>query len=154
MFVFALDRDSCCMVTYSAGAMPDSDWEKMFESLKELDDEATKQDRDSFLLAVAASDAERPNAIWRSRIAENRKTAKAKRRYSAIVVRSALLRGVLRTISWLVPPPPQETTEAFAEIEEALQWAERCRPGLSPKLRKLLARVMPFDSNAQGDKET
>jgi hypothetical protein len=121
--------------------MSDADWQQMFNELCTLDVEATKQKRDSLLLSFATTNTERPNATWRQKLAATRKTFTAKRRYSAVIINSSLLRGVLRAMNWVFPPPPEESTEVFTTFEAAKQWAEARRGQSLPILEQLFERT-------------
>lgn len=122
------------------GVSPDSDWEKVIQHLRRMDEEAVQRNTAWLIIGQVASGSERPNATWRKRFAEERLAWKAKKRCSALVTDSLLFRGLLTTLNWIVPQPKEEDFRTFPTLPEALQWAETARNVKLTTIREILAR--------------
>lgn len=81
------------------------------------------------------------NAADRKRIAQTAKGLRAPRLLFVLVSPSTLQRGVLKAITWLVPPRPGHLIDAFATLAEAHRWAESTSQEALPSLPAIAARA-------------
>jgi hypothetical protein len=139
-----LDYDApgrCLFIRLLSSPSSEKEWEQGLAGLLELDTEAHRQGKDGILFVVIESGAERPNATWRRRLAEQRKKYQAKARLLVMITDSLLFRGMLTAIDWLVPSPPEEKTIVTASLEDGIAQAETWRREEIPFLKRLLVNA-------------
>ena len=128
----------CLLIRVLSGPKTDQDWEQGLASFFWLDDEAYNQQKDGIAVIVVESGAERPNANWRRKLAEQRKQYRATDRCLIMVTSSVLFRGVLTAVNWLAPPGPNERNFVTASLAQGVAQAEAWRGEPIPLLRRLL----------------
>jgi hypothetical protein len=81
---------------------------------------------------------ERPNANWRRKYAELRPLLRARRRLGVVITPAVIIRGALRVMNWLQPPPPAESLAVFSTFREGARWVEAQGCPQRPLLEKFL----------------
>lgn len=132
--------ERCVVMRVLPGKQSDKDWQRGLEIFLALDEEAARQDKDGIVFVIAEPGAERPNATWRRKLADQRKLYKAKKRYLILVTDSVLFRGVLYVVNLLSPPSDVEESFVAKTIEEGIAKAEEWRGQPIPLLRDLLKK--------------
>jgi hypothetical protein len=130
MLALVYDRPSALLLALLGGAPhAEDEWGQLIDAIRELDRNAAADGLETLLVAVTTPETPRPDATWRRRFAELKLELKAKRRYSALVTTSLLLRGAMTAINWIVPPSRHGEVVVFGTFDEAAAWcvAERGR---------------------------
>jgi hypothetical protein len=114
----------------------------LLEAVRTLDRECASDPRGCVCVVVAAGSWAVPDARLRSMAADTAKNLRSKRLCFVLVTRSAVVRGALKAITWLAPPPEGHRVEAADSVEAAYALAEEVRGGPLPRLRQLGQRAM------------
>jgi hypothetical protein len=132
------DLQACVMVAAMAGGQVSADHERVYAAIEELDRRGREQRHPIAMVFVVAADNPAPDAHWRRRFAEQRRTFGSPGVFVSIVTKSAIMRGVLTAMSWIAPEPPHMTTTTHATLEEAAAWIEKNQGTPRAALRALL----------------
>jgi hypothetical protein len=119
--------DRCLLMWVLPGSKTEQDWEQALASFFLIDDEAVRQHKSGLVFIIVEPGAERPNATWRKRLAEQRIQYKARERHLVLVTNSILFRGVLNAVNWLSPPPPHEKIFVTDSIPDGIKQASAWR---------------------------
>lgn len=124
MFSHAYDIvDATAVLLFTGTSNDDGDYARYIATFQELDRRVVGRENPIGILVVSAGNPP-PNALWRKRIAEAAGSLRS-RPLMIVVSESALIRGVVKAISWVKPLPiDSETTSSF---DEARAIAERRR---------------------------
>ena len=128
------------------GSNTTEDFDRLYSQWERLDRIGAARVGGEALHIVAFHNVkERPDATQRSRFAEIRKRTKTAMPIGALVSESLMVRGLLRVIQWIAPPPAHLRLGVFDHFEEAASWAEaqmkRSLPTLRTSYREALAEV-------------
>jgi hypothetical protein len=123
MYVACYDQMTACLLFIIEGKTSDADYAEMISALEKQNRDA-KQKNIPLITFWLLSELERPNATWRAKLAQVRRNRGDHEAYIAIVSKSNLLRGMLRTINWLVPAPPSLYIDAFTTFEDSIRGVE------------------------------
>lgn len=138
MYSYEYSKTYGALVGINGGKNPDpeQDTEIFIRAIKRLEDEGLSRPDGVVCILVVDSDYPRPNSIVRRRLAEARKTARGTVRFS-LVTSSRLARGVVLTMDWINPPPPNYESSVHATFDEAVLWMEQKRGQKLPILYRL-----------------
>lgn len=118
-------RVGSCTWTYGHGKINPGEWDTFIAGLRRS---LTTEPRPITMLTVT-HEAVPPNAAERKLLADLLRSGAADRVLAhALVTDSALVRGVLTALDWLVKKPFKET--AFADPREAVRWLAGFAPDL------------------------
>jgi hypothetical protein len=149
MLKLSTDFNAHVMLASMAGGQTTAEHERVYAAIAELDRSGQGSNAPIGFVYLVARDNPAPDAYWRRRFAEQRKTFASPRVYLSIVTQSALMRGVLTAMNWIVPQPRHMTSETHSTFEECATWLERVQ-GTSPAvLRRLREAALPSAGEAE-----
>ena len=149
MVKLSTDFTAHVMLASMAGGQTTAEHERVFAAIAELDRSGHGRNAPIGFVYLVARDNPAPDAYWRRRFAEQRKTFGSPRVYLSIVSQSALIRGVLTAMNWIAPQPANMTSVTHATFEECATWMERVQ-GTSPAvLRRLRDEATPPAGKAE-----
>ena len=149
MLKLSTDFNAHVMLASMAGGQTTAEHERVYAAIAELDRSGQGSNAPIGFVYLVARDNPAPDAYWRRRFAEQRKTFASPRVYLSIVTQSALMRGVLTAMNWIVPQPRHMTSETHSTFEECATWLERVQ-GTSPAvLRRLREAALPRAGEAE-----
>jgi hypothetical protein len=120
-----IGRVGSCTWTYGHGKINAGEWDKFIVGLR---GSLTTAPQPTTMLTVT-HDAVPPNAAERKLLADLLRSGAADRIVAhALVTDSALIRGVMTALDWLVKKPFKES--AFADPREAVRWLATFTPDL------------------------
>src|SRR5689334_8294586 len=135
MYTARLVKEERFLVSLFFGHNTEEDYLHFFEKLEGFDAMSPGFPGGIALhILVVEQPKERPDARWRARLAQVRAQLKTPRPYGALVTDSLMIRGVLRVVQWLTPPPPKLALTVHDTFESAARWAESLI-GPMPSLR-------------------
>jgi hypothetical protein len=150
MMTFKYDQASSVAVfLFSGPTNTDRDFERYLEAIHALDAKQKFVDVPAMIIYVDR-DNPMPNARWRRRIAEETRELKTKGAVVAFVGESPLLRGIVMAVSWIRPPPFEQTV--VSTIGEAMKWVE-ARRGYPVKIIERLLDECRDEARALAAKE-
>lgn len=124
VFAYAYDLvENVAVFLFSGTSNDDADYVRYIATFQELDRKAVGRDTPIGIVVVSPGNPP-PNALWRKRIAEAAGGLRS-RALMIVVSESALVRGVVRAVSWIKPLPLDSA--AVATFEEARDVAEKHR---------------------------
>jgi hypothetical protein len=141
MVNLSFDFAAHVMVASMSGVHVSADHARVFAAIENLDGIGRKQVRPIAMVFVVARGTAAPDAYWRRRFAEQRKSLGSPHVFVSMVTQSAIMRGVLTAMNWIVPEPPHVTSATHATFEESAVWVERQQGTPRSVLRGLLARA-------------
>jgi uncharacterized protein YjiS (DUF1127 family) len=143
MRAYRHDRAAGVMVYIATDSdATDQQYQELLDLFYAVDAEAAARGGESLTFTVVtANQIERPNATWRRRFADLRTDLRARRRLSVLISDSIILRGAIKVMNWLQPPPPEEQMGIFATFEEGVCWVEEMRGPSRALLYRLLDEV-------------
>jgi hypothetical protein len=145
MLDLSLDLGARVLVASMAGGQVAADHERVYAAIEDLDRRGRELARPIAMIFVVGPDNPAPDAYWRRRFAEQRKTFGSPHVYLSMVTQSAIMRGVLTAMNWIAPEPPNMTSATHATFEESAAWVEVQQGTPRTVLRALLA-----DAQANG----
>jgi hypothetical protein len=131
MYIYANDPPLAATVILHRGVSTGAEQARYIETFVAMDKELRQHQAPVWLLVT---DGEPPDAVWRKKIAEASRDV-SKNVLVAFVSTSALQRGIITAINWLRPPHFRFTVAA--DVEAAITWVERHRPGTRAALERL-----------------
>jgi hypothetical protein len=137
MIRHAYDPASHALVAYFSGSSSAADYERHLQAMDKLDRRGRDEQRSVAMIVVMGPDEEPPDAHWRRKLAEARKTFSAPSVYIAVVSTSAVFRGVGTAMNWISPPPPHVKVQLHPTFEEGAAWVERSQGPPRAVLRTL-----------------
>ncbi len=137
MLKLSMDLRAHVMVASMAGGQSAVEHERVYAAIEELDRSGREHRRPIAMVFVVARDNPAPDADWRRRFAEQRKTFGSPRIYLSIVTQSAIMRGVLTAMNWIAPQPANMTCVTHGTFEECAAWIERVQGTPAILLRQL-----------------
>jgi hypothetical protein len=143
MLELSLDVEAHVLVASMAGGQVAEDHAKVYAAIEELDRAGHEQRHAIGMLFAVARDNPAPDAYWRRRFAEQRKTFRSPHVFLSIVTQSAIMRGVLTAMSWIAPEPPNMTCVTHPTFEQAAAWIEANQGTSRFALRALLENAHP-----------
>lgn len=136
-----VDLDACCMVAYmSEQTSSDEHYDRLLEAGAKLGEAALTKGKFAISVVLVTRDFPRPNATQRKRLAEARLRS-VQKSFTAIVTSSAIVRGLLKTLHWIVPADPLVEERIFASLEEAVPWLEKERGEKLPIVYALAKKI-------------
>jgi hypothetical protein len=141
MIVHAYDRSSSALMVHIWGASTDGAVNEFVTRFRQLDEEAMLGTMPITIIDVDPQ-AQRLNAQQRQTISETFATALSPVHLVAIVMTSAVHRGVGKVIAWLSPAGERRRARFHATVLDAFRWCERERGSPIPTLRLLHDRVV------------
>jgi hypothetical protein len=149
MLKLSTDFNAHVMLASMAGGQTTAEHERVYAAIAALDRSGRGRNAPIGFVYLVARDNPAPDAYWRRRFAEQRKTFGSPRVYLSIVSQSALIRGVLTAMNWIAPQPANMTSVTHATFEECATWIER-EQGTSPAvLRRLRDEALPPAGDAE-----
>jgi hypothetical protein len=131
------DADVHVLLLLIAGRQTSADHERVHAEIAKLDRIAHDRGGPMGLMFVLAADAPAPDAYWRRRFAEQRRACVSPHVFMSLITESAVIRGVITAMNWVVPEPPHWTTATHATVEESATWIERKHGAPQAALRRL-----------------
>jgi hypothetical protein len=137
MYRFAYDSNQLALLGIHAGPPATArDYGRTVASIEDLVRDANARARIASMLIIVRND-DVPDPTWRKRFAEAE--CKAKRLCRALVTQDPVMIGVSTAVAWVGPQTGIERA-AFASIDEAVVWIERCCGRAMPVFSRLLAQ--------------
>jgi hypothetical protein len=143
MLKLSIDLEACVMMASMAAGQTAEDHQRVYDAIAGLDRNGHERGLPIATVFLVSSDNPAPDADWRRRFAEQRKTLSSPRVFMSIVTRSAVMRGVLTAMNWMVPQPRQMTSVTHATFEECAEWVERVQGTPRITLQRLRDDVQP-----------
>lgn len=125
MLKLSTDFNSHVMVAAMASGQTQEEHGQVYAAIAALDRSGRDHGRPIAFVFLVAADNSAPDAHWRRRFAEQRKTLGSPRVFLTIVTQSAVMRGVLTAMNWIVPQPRMMTSTTHATFEECAAWIEQ-----------------------------
>jgi hypothetical protein len=138
MLALSVDLAAHVMVASMTGVQVAADHARVYAAIEDLDRKGREDDHSIAMVFVVARDNPAPDAYWRRRFAEQRKTFGSPRVLLSIVTQSAVMRGVLTAMRWIAPEPPTMTCVTHATFEKCAEWVEQNQGTPRTALRALL----------------
>ncbi len=138
MLGLTVDLHAHVMLASMAGTHAPEDHARVYDAIEKLDRSGRESGHAIALVFVVARDNVSPDAHWRRRFAEQRKTLGSPHIYLSVVTESPIVRGVLTAISWIVPEPANMTSDTHATFDASAEWIERHQGTARAVLRSLL----------------
>jgi hypothetical protein len=138
MLHLSFDFEALTMLASMSGVHASADHEKVYAAIEDLDRRGHAQSRPIAMVYLVARDNVSPDAHWRRRFAEQRKTFGSPHVYMSIVSQSPVIRGILTAMNWIAPRPGHVTSATHANFEESGAWIERHQGTSRVVLRALL----------------
>jgi hypothetical protein len=138
MLHLSFDFEALTMLASMSGVHLSSDHEKVYAAIEDLDRRGREKSRPIAMVYLVARDNVAPDAHWRRRFAEQRKTFGSPHVYLSIVSQSPVIRGVLTAMNWIAPQPRNMTSATHATFEESAAWIEHHQGTSRVALRALL----------------
>jgi hypothetical protein len=145
---FAFDAEEAVFVAVRDATNHDEDHATFLEHMQRLDRAAVSASKKPVVFLVTERDSPAPSAAWRSRFAESAKRGNAKDTLFCLVTSSAIQRGVLTAMQWLMPGEGRGM-RAFASFDEAVQTAVEHR-GLTSAFYESLRKRAVADQRSRG----
>jgi hypothetical protein len=138
MYIAKLDEAECFLVSVFWGKNAQEDFDKFISNWERLDQLGSSR-ADGVALHIVAfhNNSERPDATQRKRFADLRRRARTARPIGALVSESTMMRGLLRVIQWIAPPPAHFRLGVFETFEASVVWAEGLMKRRLPTIRGL-----------------
>jgi hypothetical protein len=138
MFSFNYDGAQCVLVAIAtAGPKSDADFEQLIAQIDALDRRGKAQNKPVAFILFVDPGSPTPGAQWRRRFAEQRRAMVAPRVFIAVVVSSAVARGVLIAVNWIAPDPPHVQSENHSTFDGASRFIERAQGTPASVLRRI-----------------
>ena len=138
MYGSAYDKTSGCFVVFLGKAsLPRTEQTQLFVEMKRLNLENHGRADGVFSLVFVERGAPRPDSTWRKQLTAMINAPWPHRRFVALVSGSAVVRGVMTTLRWFTPTPPNYESSTHATISDAIRWAEARRGQKLPRLEAL-----------------
>lgn len=137
MLRLSVDLRTHVMIASMSGGQTSAEHQRVYTGIETLDRSGRELGQPIAMVFLVARDNPAPDADWRRRFAEQRKTFGSPRVYLSIVTRSPIMRGVLTAMNWIAPQPPNMTSETHATFEECADWVERVQGTSRIALRRL-----------------
>jgi hypothetical protein len=120
----------------------DREHERYYQALLTLDADGVAFGHETLSFTIMLHpDPRRTNPTWRRKYAGLRTLLQARRRLGVLVTPSLVMRGALRVMGWLQPPPPEERLEVASTFGEGARWVEAQGRPLRALLEKYLAEA-------------
>ena len=149
MVKLSTDFNAHVMLASMAGGQTTAEHERVYAAIAELDRSGQGHSAPIGFVYLVARDNPAPDAYWRRRFAQQRKTFGSPHVYLSIVTQSPLMRGVLTAMNWIVPQPRHMTSQTHATFDECATWIESVQ-GTSPAvLRRLRDEALPTAGDAK-----
>lgn len=129
---FALDADAAVLVAVRDATNLDADHERFVDYMARLDRAGVSRGLAPVAILTTERDTPAPSAAWRSRFAESATKSAAPEMLFCLVTASAVQRGVLTALQWLMPKR-KLSMRPFATFSEACDAAAAYR-GITPAL--------------------
>jgi hypothetical protein len=143
MLKLSTDLEACVMIASMAAGQTAEDHQRVYDAITALDQKGHERGHPIAMVFLVSSDNPAPDADWRRRFAEQRKSLSSPRVFVSIVTRSAVMRGVLTAMNWMVPQPRHMTSLMHATFEECAAWVERVQGTPRIALQRLRDDVQP-----------
>jgi hypothetical protein len=142
MLALVYDRPTALLLALLGGPPhAEDEWGQLIEAIRELDKNGAADGLETLLVAVTTPETPRPDATWRRRFAELKLELRARRRYTALITTSLLLRGAMTAINWIVPQSKRGEVAVFGTFGEAVEWSVEQRGRQAPALNAMLDRA-------------
>jgi hypothetical protein len=125
MLKLATDFNAHVMVAAMASGQSQEEHGQVYAAVAELDRSGRQHAHPIAFVYLVAPDNKPPDAHWRRRFAEQRKAFGSPRVFLSVVTQSAVIRGVLTAMNWIVPQPRIMTSTTHATVEECATWIEQ-----------------------------
>jgi hypothetical protein len=149
MVKLSTDFNAHVMLASMAGGQTTAEHERVYAAIAELDRSGHGRNAPIGFVYLVGRDNPAPDAHWRRRFAEQRKTFASPRVYLSIVTQSALMRGVLTAMNWVVPEPRNMTSVTHSTFEDCATWIERVQGTPRAVLRRLRDEALPTAGEAE-----
>jgi hypothetical protein len=144
MLKLSTDLGAHVMIASMAGGQTSVDHAQVYAAMAELDRSGREHRHSIAFVYLVSRDNPAPDAYWRRRFAEQRKTFGSPGVFLSIVTRSPVMRGVLTAMNWIAPQPPGMTSVTHATFEECAEWIERVQGTPRSVLSRLRDEVEPM----------
>jgi hypothetical protein len=125
MYASRLNEPETFLISVFWGSNTAADFERFVSQWERLDQlGATRSDGVGLHIVAFHNIKERPDANQRKRFADIRKRTRTAMPVGALVSESVMVRGLLRVIQWIAPPPAHFRLGVFEHFEEAASWSE------------------------------
>jgi hypothetical protein len=131
------DADVRVLLLVIAGPQTSASHESLHAEIAKLDRVAHDRGGPMGIMFLLAPDTPAPDAYWRRRFAEQRRACISPHVFMSLVTESAVIRGVVTAMNWVVPEPPHWTTATHATFDESAGWIERKHGAPKAVLRRL-----------------
>jgi hypothetical protein len=125
MLKISTDLNAHVMVAAMASGQTQEEHGQVYAAIAELDRGGREHAHPIAFVYLVAPDNSAPDAHWRRRFAEQRRTFGSPRVFLSIVTQSAVIRGVLTAMNWIVPQPRMMTSTTHRTFEECATWIEQ-----------------------------
>jgi hypothetical protein len=125
MLKLSTDFNAHVMVAAMASGQTQEEHAQVYAAIAELDRSGHEHARPIAFVYLVAEDNKAPDAHWRRRFAEQRRAFRSPRVFLSIVTQSAVMRGVLTAMNWIVPQPRIMTSTTHATFAECAAWIEQ-----------------------------
>lgn len=143
MFATAYDRGEAVCVSVLRGGGDDArDVDELLAAVRKLDAECATHPRGTAYVLHVLGDIPIPDARARQAFAQTAAALRARRHCFVLVSSSGLVRGVLRAVTWIAPPPKGHHVLFAEDLDTAVAEAERALAAPLPMLRPLHARAL------------
>jgi hypothetical protein len=123
---FAIDEEEAVLVVVRDSTNHDEDHALFLEHMQRVDRAGVSAGKKPVAVLITERDSPAPSAAWRGRFAESAKRSRAQDRLFCLVTASAIQRGVLTAMQWLMPGSAGGM-QAFATFADAAEAAVRHR---------------------------
>jgi hypothetical protein len=138
MLNLSFDFEALTMLASMSGVHLSADHARVYAAIEDLDRRGRERGRPIAMVYLVARDNVAPDAHWRRRFAEQRKTFGSPHVYLSIVSQSPVIRGVLTAMNWIAPQPPHMTSTTHrtqpGDLPGRLARASHRRPIERPKI--------------------
>jgi hypothetical protein len=113
------------LLTMISGAVTDQEWQEMYDALLLIIEDSRRKKTSPIIISFSDPSTTRPNATWRKKLAETRNLGdKSRRSFFVLVTSSAMLRGLMIAINWIVPKADTEENHVVNGFTEAYRWLQ------------------------------
>jgi heat shock protein HspQ len=143
MFDYVADEEACTAIALLSGTASDADYASALSFLERTDRTAAERGVALIHILVMAPGYPQPSPKWRQRLSELIRDMRAQPYYFVLITDSALARGVLTALRWLVGTRAGHHTHAAGTFEQAAAWIRRASGEPHPQLEPLYAQLWP-----------
>jgi hypothetical protein len=141
MLKISTDFNAHVMVAAMASGQTQEEHAQVYAAIAALDRSGREHAHPIAFVYLVAPDNKPPDAHWRRRFAEQRKAFGSPRVFLSIVTESAVMRGVLTAMNWIVPQPRMMTSTTHATFEECATWIQQVQGTPRAVLERLRGEV-------------